>query len=256
MISFDIETGPLPDAKLLLTVPKVEKSKFEVSEFDESTVKLGRLGPDKAKEKIEAARKEHAELAASSSERHEEATKKAWQDHVDRAPLSPETGLVVAVFLYSTNTKNYVVLGEKGESEQRVLKSFWAFFEKWLGSETTMIGLNIHDFDLPFLFVRSAICGVHVPSTAYSFRGKWINWNQLFQDVRVRWLAGRSYGSAKSNFATLAAAFGTDGKPDDVTGADFHRMWNGTADERAAAIEYGKGDVLQPTIWAEALGIV
>ena len=54
----------------------------------------------------------------------------------------------------------------------------------------------------------------------------------------------------------MAGHFGTPGKPEGVTGADFHKLYlSGDDDKKQQAIEYGLSDVVQPLEWAEAMGV-
>ena len=82
-------------------------------------------------------------------------------------------------------------------SESAILGRFWATYLKVKNEGRPMVGLNIFDFDLPFLARRSWINGIDVPETAIdqSFR----YWDRVFVDLRRRWLLGQHSTSCKSN---------------------------------------------------------
>lgn len=135
MISFDIETGPLPDKQL--------------PAFDRDSVKLGNLkDPEKIKAKVDEA----------------EAT---WRD---RLALSPLTGRVLAIGYMELGEEPGILVG-KDESEKDMLRCFW---DLWLKSKHELhVGFNIFGFDLPYLFRRSLLNGVRVPNGAIDRRGYW-----------------------------------------------------------------------------------
>jgi len=227
MISFDIETEPLPEKELLEMLP----------EFDESSVKVGNLkDPTKIKAKIDAAKESHQ------------------QRFVEKAALSATTGRVLAVGYYDSETAKFVIDAVHGKStEQSVIASFWTAAHKARMQHDTLVGLNIFDFDLPFLMRRSWILDIDVPG--------WViiqdrYFTDYFIDLRRKWLCGQNPQQTLSSFAELGRAFGTGGKNvEDVSGADFHRMFHGTEQEKAKAIEYLKNDVRQPVRWAHSMGI-
>jgi hypothetical protein len=122
IIVFDIETGPLPDDQLLPMIPP----------FDAAEIKCGNLGPEKAAEKVEAARAEH--LAK----------------YVSRAALSALTGQVLAIG-YKRDDSAAI----DGRTERQMLLRFWERCETELARDGKLVGHNILAFDLPFLAQRS-----------------------------------------------------------------------------------------------------
>lgn len=225
MIIFDIETAPQP----------LDDLKTKIPEFDESNVKTGNLkDPDKIAAKVQEAKDNHV------------------QDFVDRAPLDPAYGRVLVIGYYSVRQDRVIIHDGVENSEWELLTAFWSKVESCRREGRKMVGLNIHDFDLPFLRCRSWINDVPVP--------QWVikqdrYWDDTFLDLRKSWLSGRSPMSAKSNFDTLAAAFGSGGKPDDMTGADFAKAWLAGGEEKEKARKYLEGDLRQPATWAKAMGL-
>ena len=222
-VVFDIETGPLPEERLLEIAPV----------FDPKSVKVGNL---KDSAKIEA------KIAAS---------KKAHYDSCfERAALSPSTGQVLAIGFYDGELQRVEIIGQGNLDERDVLDAFWFSFSN---GPRKIVGLNIHDFDLPFLVRRSWILDVAVPEDVYEIDGGRFWWNRRFIDLRKVWLCGQRPSDTKSSFDELSKAFETGGKPEGIDGSSFADLW---LKDREKAIEYLTGDVLQPAIWARKMGVV
>jgi hypothetical protein len=248
LIVFDIETGPLRDDELLALLPTFDETPFLVGEFDESSVKLGNMkDPAKIKEKIDAARSAHQEKAANAERAIAEGKEKHWRDFKDRAALNPATGFIICIQYCNT---------EGGEAsidhapEADLLVRFWQEFTQQRLSGGRLVGLNILEFDLPFLVFRSWLAGVDVPSGAVERWKHRLNFSDTFIDLRNEYLLGRYWSNCKSDFETLAKVFGTPGKPEGVTGADFARLWQ---EEPEKAKEYAINDVVQPVIWMDRM---
>lgn len=229
MIIFDIETMPLDDATLQSLCPP----------FDPASVKVGNL-KDQAKidAKIEAARTEHE------------------SSFIERAALDATTGRVLAIGMLNTaNGKRAILDATKPLLEETVLVRFW---EKCLAcrkSNHSMVGLNIFEFDLPFLVRRSWILGVPVPREVLP-TGRW--WDSMFVDLRDKFTLGQWQSKPAANFNAMAKAFGTSGKPvdengEEINGKDFHKLWESDRDK---AVAYLLSDLEQPAIWAEKMGII
>lgn len=121
---FDIETGPLPDEQL-------DKMLYV---FDPSEVKCGNMkDPEKIAQKLEEAEEEH------------------YAKQRDKAALSAETGMVLAIGV-SDGDGISILEG----SEVDLLQKFWRLAEE----ATAMLGWNILSFDIPFLIRRSWMLGV------------------------------------------------------------------------------------------------
>lgn len=252
-IVFDIETSAQPDDVLRAMMPALPDADIlaPLGEFDLSSVKVGNLGPDKAAAKITAARIEHDAAREQYPARLQAAKDQQFAEFKSKAALSATTGRVLCVGYYSSE-KDRVTIDQGGPdaSETNLLAKFWAFYESCRKTSTTLVGLNIHDFDLPFIVRRSWLNDVAVPATVLR-QDRY--WDDVFVDLRKRWLCGQMPGSQKSNFDFLGSAFGTGGKTDGVTGADFARLWS---EDRAKAIEYLTNDLKQPAIWCRQMGII
>jgi hypothetical protein len=251
LLIFDIETGPLPDDELRALLPPFDESQFLVGDFDERSVKLGNMkDPAKIKAKIDAARDEHESRKANLEATLAEEREKHWQAFKNDAALSAVTGKVIVVSY--CNSEGEVVIDGDGE-EREILTRWWDHYRTCRAAQRTMVGLNIFNFDLPFLVRRSWILDVSVPGQAFTWWKNKLNWNELFLDVRTQWLLGEYGNQTKSNFDTLAQAFGTGGKPDGITGADFARLWQ---EDREKAIDYATQDVVQPVKWLEKMQLL
>jgi len=218
MLIWDIETEGLPDA---------------ADAFDPSSVKVGNL-------------KDAAKIAAKVAE--------AREQFIEKAALSATTGRVLAIG-YFDPAKEAVRVNGIGEletadkDEAEVIEDFWNTAEDCRDRSVPLVGLNIHEFDLPFLVRRSWILDLMIPDWVMS-QDRY--WDPIFVDLRKKWLCGVRATDVRSNFGELGAAFGTGGKTDGVTGADFSRLW---WSDRTKAIEYLVNDVKQPATWAYRMGV-
>jgi len=253
MIIWDIETGPQPDDRLRQIFGDPDVGIADPGQFDPSSVKVGNLkDAAKIKEKIDAAAAEHAALADSYPQRLAEAKAAAFAEFKSRAALSATTGQILCVGYHNPETDKTAIYdgaNKDGDTpEVRILGRFWAKFEECKQQKRPMIGLNIHDFDLPFIMRRSWILGVETPRGVLT-QGRF--WCDTFIDLRKLWLCGQMANGTKSSFDELAAAFGTSGKPSGISGGDFARLWE---EDRATAIAYLENDLKQPAKWAAAMG--
>lgn len=251
MIIFDIETEPLPIEKLQDLMPPFDETAVPglvTGEFDPNSVKTGNVkDPAKIAEKIEQARQSHEAAKANTTKLVEEARAKQTADFLDRAALSPVTGRVLVVGYYATGKEKLVIDDGKGE-EAAILQGFWTQYQRCRAGSRSMVGLNIHEFDLPFLVRRSWIRGIDVPATVIDQHRFW---DRVFVDLRKVWLLGQYGTNCPSSFDLIGKALGTGGKNGD--GADFARLWR---EDREAAIAYLANDLKQPAAWAERMGVM
>ena len=130
MISWDIETEALPGIEEF---------------FDPGDVKLGNLKDEvKIKAKVDDARRQF----------------------VERGALSATTGRVLAIGYYHAAKDRFECEGIEGEgiegevTEVKVINRFWDRASAARNCEIPLVGLNIFDFDLPFLARRSWILNI------------------------------------------------------------------------------------------------
>lgn len=215
-ILFDIETDKLPDDQL--------------PEFDESSVKLGRMtDPEKIAAKIEEA-------------------KTKWSE---RFALHPSTGRVLCIGAYAVMNDKFSCVHDD-ENEATLLGYWWSWVEKVMQrGNVFLVGVNIFSFDLPFLVRRSWILRVPIPDGVVDPWGRFPRWHNVFKDVRQAWQLGDT--QAESNFNHLARVFGTAGKGE-IDGSQFADLWR---NDREKAIAYLEQDVRQPAMWLnQMLGII
>ncbi len=267
---FDIETAPLPWHLIEKTVPPFDEERAvpHPGEFDESSVKLGRLSDlAKIEAKKQAARDRHAAAINGLARLRAEARNKWQTEMMGKAALSALTGTVKAIGVWNTaGTSKTIVavdpdainLGQSpiGQdviyidlpTEGRLLKWFW---DTWRLSGSVWVGHNIHGFDLPFLIRRSWMNGVIVPEGVQQQGGRYFS-NQLV-DTMARWnCGGRDYVKLE----VISRFFGGQEKPSDCTGADFARLFDNGGEDRLAALRYLAGDLEMTAHAAEAMGII
>jgi len=229
VIATDIETGPLPEPELSERLPA----------FDAGAVKLGNLkDPEKIAAKIAEAKAEHE------------------AETVGKAALSALTGRVLAIGYRSE--KATVIAHVDSEAfehtgEAGLICQFWRRYLKAKHDRRNMVGHNIAGFDVPFLIRRSWLLGVDVPDGI--FDSNWRYLDRTFIDTMQRWQAG-NYRDTFVGLDRLGKALGLGGKTEGVDGGDFSRLYFGTPDERAKALEYLIRDVDLTWLVAQRLGIV
>lgn len=260
MLVFDIETGSLPDTELSALCPAFEPTPHP-GEFDPSQVKYGNTKDEAKRATILAeAREKHSAEVANYDHVCRVLAEQHFTKFKSRAALDPTTGRVVAVGYQSADTGKVAISDGKGD-ESTILTEFWAKYLKCRqqpGSPRKMVGCNIFGFDLPFLIRRSWMLGVDVPASVVVNRRYF---DQLFVDLREVWLLGQKWGDCESKLDTMARALGVGSKSNGegvngCTGADFARLWGGTAAERELAIAYLKNDLELTAGVAKRLGVV
>lgn len=248
--SFDIETKPLTDDILQEMLPKLDESKWAVTDFDPSSVKTGNIkDPAKKQAKIDDARKAHESAMEGMSEALKAAKQQHWESFKSNAALNPETGEILVVGFCTENDEFSYCDGPETE----ILKHFWSVYrehEYQRSKKSYLVGVNIFNFDLPWLVIRSWINGVPVPRSVVELEGKWNNWSPVFMDFRKLWQLGNT--SRASSFDHIGRCLGTGGKCEGDHGATFAALWES---DRATALKYLKNDVRQPIQWLVRIGL-
>jgi hypothetical protein len=259
MLIFDIETAGLDDVTLARICPEFIPP-HHPGNFDPAAVAIGNLkDQSKIDDKIAKAREAH-ELAVSSYNANRLAlAKQHFAAFKDKAALDATTGRVLAIGFQSgddgpTSRGKFAIEDGKGDEAALLAAAFWAKYAKCrttAGGPRKLVGANILQFDLPFLIRRSWILGVDVPATVRNGR----YFDQLFVDVREVWLCGQRWGEcSSSSLDSMSRALGVGAK--NGNGADFAKLWSGTADERNQAVEYLKNDLALTAAVAKRLGVV
>jgi len=256
IISFDIETGPLPVERLKEILPPFDPSSIgpHPGIFKSESVKLGNLkDAKKIAEKIDSAQVAHDKAVAEYEEKKANGEPSYWQSIVDDAALSAITGQVVAIGYQGK--KETLHLAVDGITEHQLLVQFWKIYQQGRSEKRSLVGFNIKAFDVPFICQRSWILGVPVPPTITTMTGFL---DPVFVDLAERWKAGNRGAWGKPGFGTLdtiAKALGIPGKPDDCKGAEFAQKLWGSAEDRAIAAAYLSSDLRMTAEVAERLGV-
>ena len=214
-IFFDIETGALPESEIAAMMPP----------FDPAEVKTGNLkDPDKIAAKLAEAEANHR------------------RDFIERAALDPLTGRVVAIGMLYLAGGRFDVIGH--DDEAQTLREFWQACRGEMGRVHQMVGFNIYQFDLPFLFRRSWRHRVEVPFGIR--RGRY--WADEMVDLRDNWQLGdrQSRGSLDS----ISKHLGLGAKNGE--GKAFAELWR---TDREQAVAYLRNDVELTARVAGVLGV-
>lgn len=257
MLVFDIETTALDDKTLAARCPPFEPPPHP-GEFDPASVRYGNTkDPDKRAVILADARAKHEAAVALYDRDRTALAEQHFADFKAKAALDATTGRVCAIGYLNGDTGK-LAIDDGGGDEAKLISKFWKKYTDCRsnpissGGPRKLIGANIFQFDLPFLVRRSWILGVEVPSHVKPQR----YWDIVFVDVREVWLLGQRWGDCSSSLDTMARALGCGGKPDGVNGADFGRLWNGTAEEREKAVAYLRNDLAMTAAVAKRLGVV
>lgn len=230
MYIFDIETGPLPDDQLFSLVEPFP----EFREFDPDSVKCGNL---KDQEKIAA---KIAEARAAHNGSYQRAKAEYERETRGKAALSALTGRVLAIGIRATNTNESQILeGDETEIVGRFLRG--------MAGKHSLVGYNIHGFDLPFLVQRAYILGLKVDRSIFLDHGRY--WKSQFIDLMQLWCAGGRTTFPKLD--TVLKACGLPTKNGD--GADFAALY---AADKEAAIAYLKNDLEVEYQLAVRMGVI
>ena len=217
-IIFDIETMPYDKERIAKIIPP----------FEESEVKTGNYGPEKAREKIEQARENYID------------------DTFDKAAKDPLLSRVLVIGYKDLETGSS---GYYSGSECNTLNNFWAHFDN---PRNVLIGHNIYEFDLPFIYRRSLIHEVRIPDGVK--KGRY--WNERFIDTMKIWTMDE-YGK-RIKLDTLAKGLGHElGKHDKIKGKDFWKYW--TSEDKAdrnLALEYLYRDLELTEFVARKLNLI
>ena len=203
---FDIESGPQSLDRLQGIIPA----------FDPDNVKIGNLGEEKAKEKIEKARAEHMTRFQRS------------------AALSAVTGEILAIgIMREVEPSKPPVFELLIDREDLILRAFFAIFaESQKKHPTQWLGYYIRNFDLPFIIRRAWKHGIMLPE---GFQGRSLPWQ--FTDLYDTWRL-MEYPPENISLDTIARYFGIGAKTGN--GANFHEL---IRMDREAAIAYLKNDL-------------
>ena len=255
---FDIETGCEADS-VLATLFSFDESTVKnyrllTSDFEPGEVKLGNMkDPAKIEAKIEAARLKFMIDKAAVADNIETARLEAWQTFRDRAALSPLTGRVLAVGWWHPpdSYAAYILEDKESVSEKEVIEHFLGLADAMLSDGGSLVGHNIIGFDLPFLLRRGLKYGIRPPRTITNALAQYRP-SSLIDTMREWQFNNRAEGFVKLD--QLAAFFGTRRKNGD--GADFHKKFFGTPEERQEALEYLNNDVMMTVGVAEKMGLI
>lgn len=231
--TFDIETGPLPEAELEPLIPFFNEPE-PPGEFNPADVKLGNLKDEKKRmEKIEAERVKHAESILNYTATVAEKKAQHREKFIRDAALSPLTGRILAAGLLIKETF-YIYTAENEKEEIELLHDYWGTLLEF--NAHTLCGFNIERFDLPFLCQRSRLLGVKIPHFVRP-RATGRYWSDLFIDLMKVWTFGGDKDFISLN--TVARYLKCGQKSGD--GADFATTFFGP--DRQGAINYLKDDL-------------
>lgn len=250
---FDIETGPAEESVLEELFKDVEvKLPENPGRFDPSKVKYGNTkDPAKKQEKLSSEMAKHQSACESWADDCRKAKDDAWKEFVDKAPLSPLTGRVMAIGYGLTNGKDAPVLciDATPDNEHLMLIRLWNLVSVARKRSTKIASFNGHRFDFPFCRRRSwAYTDINPPDLVTKY-GKY---EDGFYDVLEIYQRGGAYKDS-IKLDRLAQMMSVQRKMEGVTGEMFHQL---IQTDRQKALDYLTGDILCLEAVAERMRIL
>ncbi len=243
---FDIETEP-QEWESIEKIAKPFNPPAKPAAFDPSSVKLGNIkNEDLRAQKIESARELHSKQVADY-EAYVERAREEWKAKLlDNALLDPMFGRVLAIGYRDTSGN---VLIDHGD-EVRVINRFWSLFFQVASLGGSLVGHYTRTFDVIFLMRRVWILGYEVPDCVRSGR----HLSSVFVDTHDIF-EGNAKAVGSCSLDSIARAFGVGAKTEGVTGLDFHRLYHGSEEDRARALEYLANDLELAAAIASRMGL-
>ncbi len=159
--------------------------------------------------------------------RYIEEQQKKW---IEKVALDASTGRVIAIGVKDSEG-NTVIEEEHFMPEKDLLQWFWNEVTR-THADTTWVGFNSNNFDLPFLFRRSLVYGIQ---PGYAFRESRY-WPARFLDLLEVWACGSREQRISLN--KMAKLLGVGGKSG--SGKMFAELYS---TNRKSALEYLKHDL-------------
>jgi len=255
---FDIETGPASN-DLIRSLSEPYAPPPHPGEFDPRSVRTGNLkDPAKIQAKIDEAAMAHAMAKVNYVKDLLEGEAAYWQKITDEAPLSAILGRVLAIGFCDVNERTHTLaVGSiyDDDAEADIIDEFWCkWYRETVRAGHSLIGHYIAGFDIPFLMRRSWILGVDVPPGVID-GGKWLS--KAFIDTKAIWECGARGGSTPGGLDILGRVFGEGGKTEDMTGADFWKLfYSGEPEKVEEALAYLRNDVVVNSRVARRMGVM
>ena len=251
-IVWDIETGPQPDDRLRklhkFNPTSIKGYELIGTEFDESTVAYGNTkDEEKRSAKRDTAYKKFVAARKKAEEELRTGEAKSFEEFRNVAALDARTCQVLAIG-YLDLDSGQRVMDDGGGDEQELLEVFWTVFTRCRSRSISMIGFNTSGFDVPICARRGMLHKVDVPP--FLTNNRYID--KTFVDLLETWRCGNYRLWIKLD--ELAEFFGCTRKNGD--GAMFHKLWNGSPEERQQAIDYLSNDLDMTAEVARAMQVV
>lgn len=160
-----------------------------------------------------------------------EEKKEKW---IDSASLNPLYSQIATSGYQSPG--EFIDLQTIEDNDKELVKYFLDLCKQGYEGKIQIIGWNILDFDVPYIIRRGWKYGFDT-SRIKLFRNRY--WPEYFIDLRHIWSLGQY--QCPGNLGEVAQYLGYDGKNGD--GAEFHKLFNGTEDDRLLALAYAINDV-------------
>lgn len=170
------------------------------------------------------------EKIAQAETEHNYKQEQKRNDWIKKCALSPLTGRVACAGLNFTDT----VIICHGKTEYEVLFGLNAYLE----TADLIVGHNIKEFDLWFLYNRCRKYGIEFPNKLYKKYNGRFYWSENIIDTMDLWGCGKYKEMISLN--NLAKYFGL-GTKDNHISKNFEEIWD---TDRERAIEHCKGDVI------------
>jgi DNA polymerase elongation subunit (family B) len=206
LLSADLETAPN------------EGAVRELFTFDPSKVKFGNTKNEEKRQDI-----------------IDEAEANFYPDLIDKAALNPLTAEIIAIGYLHTETGVRI---DEGLPEKELIEAFWTTWDEIQAGRIdcrSIVGWNLHGFDLPMLIKRSWILGIKVPMCIRNGR----YFNAKLVDLMPIWCGfeHKTYASLDNVARYLGVR---EPRLHNIQGKDFHLR---LVDDKFNAISYLTSDL-------------
>ena len=171
--------------------------------------------------------KDAAKIAAAIEEKRQK-----W---IENAALNPMISHVATICYVDKPDDTWKIDECSERDDKEIIEKFLRLCKEGYEGKRLIFGWNIFEFDLPYILRRA---WKHKLDTSHIqlYRGRY--WPTYFIDLRVVWGLGQF--QCGGNLGEVAQFFGCGNKTGD--GADFAKLYYGTAEEKAQAISYALND--------------
>lgn len=172
---------------------------------------------------------------------HSAIPEKDHQDHYrENAGLSAEFGKVVCVSIGKMHGDKFYIKSFCDENEKDLLTMLSLYLDGGKVKPQVLVGHNINEFDIPFLFRRFLVNGISLPAILNNYDRK--PWETPYRDTMKMWSS--TQWNYKVSLNLLAELFGLPSSKQTMEGKDVADLFYSSDPDKLVKIaNYCSGDV-------------